>query len=93
MELKKAPIYVKDDDKDVNYTFMKKYMKAEEKNTIWYWWKCYIYMLYFNQFEKHTMPKWSVVHKIIDKNVQSYKLDNGKFTNIMSCRKYQKYRS
>ena len=38
-----------------------------------------MYDICFKQFEKHTLPKWSIVHTIIDKNVHSYKLDNGKF--------------
>ena len=45
------------------------------------------YMLNFKQFEKHTLPKWSVVHKIIDKNVHSYKLDNGKFYKYYELQK------
>ena len=32
--IKKAPIDVKDDDKDVNYTFMKKYMQAKEEEIL-----------------------------------------------------------
>ena len=39
------------------------------------------YMLNFKQFEKHTLPKWSIVHKIIYKHVHSYKLDNGEMYN------------
>ena len=51
--IKKAPIDVKVDDKDL----------------------------------KNTLPKWSVIHKIIDKNVHSYKLDNGKFYKYYELQK------
>ena len=85
--IKKAPIDVKDDDKDVNDIFMKKYMKAKEEEVIFYIGDNVRYILNFKQFEKHTLPKWSVVHKIIDKNVHSYKLDNGKFYKYYELQK------
>ena len=85
--IKKAPIDVKDDDKDVNYTFMKKYMKAKEEEILFDIGDNVRYMLNFKQFEKHTMPKWSVIHKIIYKNVHSYKLDNGKFYKYYELQK------
>ena len=77
--IKKAPAEVKDDDIEVNTIFMKKYMKAKEEENTFNIVDNVIYMLNFKQFEKHTLPKWSIVHKIIDKHVHSYKLDNGKF--------------
>ena len=76
--IKKAPADVKDDDKDVNDIFLKKYMKAKEEEVFFYIGDNVRYILNFKQFEKHTLPKWSVVHKIIYKNTHSYKLDNGK---------------
>ena len=85
--IKKAPIDVKDDDKDVNYTFMKKYMKAKEEEILFDIGDNVRYMLNFKQFEKHTMPKWSVIHRIIDKNVHIYKLDNGKFYKYYELQK------
>ena len=77
--IKKAPAEVKDDDIEVNKIFLKKYMKAKEEEITFNIGDNVRYMLNFKQFEKHTLPKWSIVHKIIDKNVHSYKLDNGKF--------------
>ena len=77
--IKKAPAEVKDDDIEVNKIFLKKYMKAKEEEIAFNIGDNVRYMLNFKQFEKHTLPKWSVVHKIIDKNVHIYKLDNGKF--------------
>ena len=73
--------------KAVNYTFMKKYMKAKEEEILFDIGDNVRYMLNFKQFEKHSMPKWSVIHKIIDKNVHSYKLDNGKFYKYYELQK------
>ena len=85
--IKKAPVDVKDDDKDVNDIFLKKYMKAKEEEVIFNIGDNVRYILNFKQFEKHTLPKWSVIHKIIDKNVHSYKLDNGKFYKYYELQK------
>ena len=85
--IKKAPIDVMHDDKVVNYTFMKKYMKAKEEEIIFNIGDNVRYMLNFKQFEKHTLPKWSVVHNITDKNVHSYKLDNEKFHKYYELQK------
>ena len=54
-------------------------MKAKEEENTFNIGDNVRYMLNFKQFEKHTLPNWSIVHKIIDKHVHSYKLDNGKF--------------
>ena len=74
--IKKAPAEVKDDDIEVNKIFLKKYMKAKEEEITFNIGDNVRYMLKFKQFEKHTLPKWSIIHKIIDKHVHSYKLDN-----------------
>ena len=62
-------------------------MKAKEEEILFDIGDNVRYMLNFKQFEKHTMPKWSVVHRIIDKNVHSYKLDNGKFYKYYELQK------
>ena len=54
---KKAPVDVKDDDKDVNDMFMKKNMKAKEEEIIFSIGDKVRYILNLNQFEKHTLPK------------------------------------
>ena len=85
--IKKAPIDVKEDDKDIADIFMKKYMKAKEEEIIFNIGDNVRYILNFKLFEKHTLPKWSVIHKITDKNIHSYKLDNGKFYKYCELQK------
>ena len=85
--IKKAPIDVKDDDKDIADIFMKKYMKAKEEEIIFNIGDNVRYILNFKLFEKHTLPKWSVIHKITEKNIHSYKLDNGKFYKYYELQK------
>ena len=48
------------------------------------------YILKFKQFEKHTLPNWSGLHTITDKNIHSYKLDNGQFYKYYELQKVQK---
>ena len=62
-------------------------MKAKEEENTFNIGDNVRYMLNFKQFEKQTLPKWSVVHKIIDKNKHSYKLDNGKFYKYYELQK------
>ena len=62
-------------------------MKAKEEEIIFNIGDNVRYILNFKLFEKHTLPKWSVIHKITDKNIHSYKLDNGKFYKYYELQK------
>ena len=59
---------------------MKKYNEALSQETKFNVGDKVRYMLNFEQFQKHTLPKWTkTVHKIVAIAGQKYKLENGQW--------------
>ena len=77
--IKTAPNKVEEEDEKLIELTRKKIEKAKQEETIFKIGDVVRYIINKKQFEKGTLPKWSkAVHKIISKNVHSYKLDNSR---------------
>ena len=76
--IKKTPEDVKQNDADIVALNLSKYTKALSQETKFKVGDRVRYMLNFEQFQKHTLPRWTkTVHKIVEEAGQKYKLENG----------------
>ena len=76
--IKMKPIDVKNNEESITRIINKKYNQAKEEEIVFEIGDQVRYIINPVSFSKRSLPKWSkVVHTITNKNVHSYKLDNG----------------